>query len=343
MISTLRGLGVAIKVPTGMTRGDTGSSRSDTTTPVYRGVIGAPTPQATTTPNQTVQGSNPSLEPKYALPGVPTPTIGNGPGQCPLVNGLPDPLVRECDAYTGVLHYQQSTPSGPAANANILNYDALTGKWSYLGPNGTVIATGVKPVYNAAASITAPPTNAPVTAVTDTSTPYAKMVQTVNASLAANPQIPLTPSGTETIQIKVPTNIPSSNVMPVQETANGGTTVTPGSNTTGGQTTTTVTKRHHKKTAATVTTPNAATTNSVNTPALFGPGISYNDINPDGTAVQSSPTGLLTDMFSALDQGVSIGGVNVPLWLLVAGGIGAVWAFGKGKTYIGSKRGRYSE
>lgn len=78
-----------------------------------------------------------------------------------------------------------------------------------------------------------------------------------------------------------------------------------------------------------VVTTNTNPTNSVAT--AFGPGISYNDINPDGTAVQSSPTGVVTDIFSFLDSGVSIGGVNIPFWALGLAGFVTLKAVMKGR------------
>ena len=72
--------------------------------------------------------------------------------------------------------------------------------------------------------------------------------------------------------------------------------------------------------------------NQQSTQPTIGPGISYNDINPDGSAVQSSSSGTLTDIFSILDQGISVMGVNIPLWLLGVGGYFAFKAFSGGSS-----------
>lgn len=85
---------------------------------------------------------------------------------------------------------------------------------------------------------------------------------------------------------------------------------------------------------------NVASSSSVTTTtsAASGPGITYNDINPDGTAVTSSTSGLLTDMFAFLDAGVSIGGTNIPFWFLTVAGLGAIWMFRKaGDSETGRK------
>ena len=47
--------------------------------------------------------------------------------------------------------------------------------------------------------------------------------------------------------------------------------------------------------------------------------------------MQSSPKGIVTDIFSFLDSGVSIGGVNIPFWALGLAGIVTLKVALKGK------------
>ena len=116
--------------------------------------------------------------PVFATPGVAVPPIGNQTGQCPLVNGMPDPLVRECDAYTGVLHYQAALPSGIPYNANINTYNPQTNTFVHSDAAGIVQSTPVVPVYNSKINITAPPPNSPVAPVV----PVTNTVQQSNAT-----------------------------------------------------------------------------------------------------------------------------------------------------------------
>lgn len=92
------------------------------------------------TPEAKVATPSYGLTPSYAIPGVPVAPLGNEPGQCPLVNGQPDPLVRECDPYTGIRHFEYALPSGIPANANILVAQP-SGKYDYIGPSGTQLIT----------------------------------------------------------------------------------------------------------------------------------------------------------------------------------------------------------
>lgn len=128
--------------------------------------------------------------------------IGTQPGQCPAYdiakNLCGDPSgfypctqVRECDEYTGALHFQYALPGGNAPNANIWNVNQ-DNSWTYLGPDtkpaqyqpvsvGTPVST---PTWNPAVSVTAAPATAPVTKVTSTPLPSSPSAPVSSPALA---------------------------------------------------------------------------------------------------------------------------------------------------------------
>lgn len=76
------------------------------------------------------------------------PGIGMEPGQCPCLDNtctwcqLPTGRtscnqIRECDPYTGAVHYQYSAGSVTYPNANIWTISPDSGKAVWLGPTGT--------------------------------------------------------------------------------------------------------------------------------------------------------------------------------------------------------------
>lgn len=248
-----------------------------------------------------------STTPRYATPGVPVPVIGSGQGQCPLVNGMPDPTVRECDAYTGVLHYQNALPSGIPNNANINTYDPTRNQFLHSDAAGVVSTTPVVPVYNTKVSVTAPPVNSPVTAIT----PVASTAPTNTTANTVNPSAGSNNAGSNQQQslwqrIEAMLGLSSSTPSLVVQPTPNGTPANTGSNSSFWD----------------------SLTNLVHGPS----------ITPNSDPIQYQTNApYVNSFFSWLEQTVPIGNYDIPVWAVGLAGIGGIYIFAKTRHKEGRK------
>jgi hypothetical protein len=100
-------------------------------------------------------------------------------------SGAPCNEIRECDQYTGALHYEYGMPGGPSGNVDILVGNPNSNTFSYTGNPGTNPLNN--PAY-AMPSVTGVPTLPP----SITSTPHVAVPESLIADLQQARQLLLT-------------------------------------------------------------------------------------------------------------------------------------------------------
>lgn len=162
--------------------------------------------------------------------------IGFQPGQCPaldasyqkcLLNGneVPCSYIRECDPYTGAVHFEYALPYG-TSNVNI--WDIAGNQAFWMGPNPMPETQPVFPEYVSEAVTfgNSQILNAPsVPVVIANKTPTPTPVQSVEPRLTLTPPVTTTPTSSNTTPTVTPgtavqTTSPSSPAQPAIPASN---------------------------------------------------------------------------------------------------------------------------